>query len=80
MASTNSEEIPLFAGQNGAERSALREMVTRILGDLVRGGYLRIERPRMILAGRLPAAWRMPLRPEVNLVNLSQPYADILTS
>jgi CRP/FNR family transcriptional regulator, cyclic AMP receptor protein len=49
---------PRLTHQELASRiGASREMVTRILGDLVRGGYLRIEGQRMILAGRLPAAW-----------------------
>jgi CRP/FNR family transcriptional regulator, cyclic AMP receptor protein len=36
---------------------ASREMVTRILGDLVRGGYLRMEGRRMVLLGKLPQKW-----------------------
>ncbi|MFO7696062.1 MAG: Crp/Fnr family transcriptional regulator [Anaerolineae bacterium] len=36
---------------------ASREMVTRILGDLVRGGYLRMEGQRMTLLGKLPKKW-----------------------
>jgi CRP/FNR family cyclic AMP-dependent transcriptional regulator len=49
---------PRLTHQELASRiGASREMVTRILGDLVRGGYLRIEGQRMILAGRLPIAW-----------------------
>jgi CRP/FNR family transcriptional regulator, cyclic AMP receptor protein len=49
---------PRLTHQELASRiGASREMVTRILGDLVRGGYLRIEGQRMIVAGRLPSAW-----------------------
>jgi CRP/FNR family transcriptional regulator, cyclic AMP receptor protein len=49
---------PRLTHQELANRiGASREMVTRILGDLVRGGYLQIEGQRMILAGRLPSAW-----------------------
>lgn len=49
---------PRLTHQDLANRiGASREMVTRILGDLARGGYLRIEGRRMILAGRLPSAW-----------------------
>jgi CRP/FNR family transcriptional regulator, cyclic AMP receptor protein len=49
---------PRLTHQELASRiGASREMVTRILGDLVRGGYLRMEGQRMILAGTLPAAW-----------------------
>jgi CRP/FNR family transcriptional regulator, cyclic AMP receptor protein len=49
---------PRLTHQELANRiGASREMVTRILGDLVRGGYLQIEGQRMILAGKLPTAW-----------------------
>lgn len=36
---------------------ASREMVTRILGDLVRGGYVRLDGGRMILQEKFPRAW-----------------------
>jgi CRP/FNR family transcriptional regulator, cyclic AMP receptor protein len=36
---------------------ASREMVTRILGDLVRGGYVQMDSGRMVLAERFPRAW-----------------------
>jgi CRP/FNR family transcriptional regulator, cyclic AMP receptor protein len=49
---------PRLTHQELANRIGVsREMVTRILGDLVRGGYLQIEGQRMILAARLPSAW-----------------------
>jgi CRP/FNR family transcriptional regulator, cyclic AMP receptor protein len=41
---------PRLTHQELASRiGASREMVTRILGDLVRGGYLRIEGQRMMV-------------------------------
>jgi CRP/FNR family transcriptional regulator, cyclic AMP receptor protein len=36
---------------------ASREMVTRILGDLVRGGYVRLDGGRLILQEKFPRAW-----------------------
>ncbi|HLF96636.1 MAG TPA: Crp/Fnr family transcriptional regulator [Methylococcaceae bacterium] len=36
---------------------ASREMVTRILNDLKRGGYIAIAQHRIILQGNLPARW-----------------------
>lgn len=34
-----------------------REMVSRILKDLVRGGHVRIDERRIVLLGRLPLRW-----------------------
>ncbi len=41
-----------------AERiGASREMVSRLLKDLVAGGYLTIERSRIVLNRKLPLEW-----------------------
>ena len=34
-----------------------REMVSRIMGDLTRGGYLESTRARIRLLKKLPGAW-----------------------
>jgi CRP/FNR family cyclic AMP-dependent transcriptional regulator len=36
---------------------ASREMVTRILKDLSTGGYIEIDNKRIIIKGKMPAAW-----------------------
>lgn len=36
---------------------ASREMVTRILNELKRGGYISVEKRRIVLHGNLPARW-----------------------
>lgn len=36
---------------------ASREMISRILGDLVGGGYIEVERDRITIARALPRAW-----------------------
>jgi CRP/FNR family transcriptional regulator, cyclic AMP receptor protein len=36
---------------------ASREMVSRILGDLVAGGYIEVEKDRITIAKALPRAW-----------------------
>jgi len=36
---------------------ASREMISRILGDLVGGGYITVERDRITIARALPRAW-----------------------
>ena len=36
---------------------ASREMVNRILRDLVAGGYIEIEQQRIILCKKLPQSW-----------------------
>jgi len=36
---------------------ASREMISRILGDLSSGGYIEVERDRIVIARALPAAW-----------------------
>jgi CRP/FNR family cyclic AMP-dependent transcriptional regulator len=36
---------------------ASREMITRILNDLKRGGYIAIENRRIVVQGNLPARW-----------------------
>jgi CRP/FNR family cyclic AMP-dependent transcriptional regulator len=37
--------------------AASREMVSRILTDLVTGGYIEVERDRIVIAKELPRAW-----------------------
>jgi CRP/FNR family cyclic AMP-dependent transcriptional regulator len=36
---------------------ASREMISRILSDLSSGGYIEVERDRIVIARALPAAW-----------------------
>jgi CRP/FNR family cyclic AMP-dependent transcriptional regulator len=37
--------------------AASREMVSRILTDLTTGGYIQVERDRIVIAKALPRAW-----------------------
>jgi CRP/FNR family cyclic AMP-dependent transcriptional regulator len=37
--------------------AASREMVSRILTDLTTGGYIKVERDRIVIAKTLPPAW-----------------------
>jgi CRP/FNR family transcriptional regulator, cyclic AMP receptor protein len=37
--------------------AASREMISRILTDLVTGGYIEVERDRIVIAKELPRAW-----------------------
>jgi CRP/FNR family cyclic AMP-dependent transcriptional regulator len=36
---------------------ASREMINKILGDLASGGYIAVERDRIMIARALPRAW-----------------------
>jgi CRP/FNR family cyclic AMP-dependent transcriptional regulator len=36
---------------------ASREMISRILGDLANGGYIKVERDRITIARALPRHW-----------------------
>ena len=40
-----------------ARIGASREMVSRILKELVAGGYIRIEAKRIVIAKSLPQGW-----------------------
>lgn len=37
--------------------AASREMVSRILTDLVTGGYIEVDKDRIVIAKALPRAW-----------------------
>jgi CRP/FNR family cyclic AMP-dependent transcriptional regulator len=37
--------------------AASREMISRILTDLTTGGYIKVERDRIVIAKALPRAW-----------------------